>query len=168
VAQSVPAAAARQPATQSAPAAAIRPAINPPESQLAPAVQEASAELAQSLAEPAAAPRGRGRPAKATLPETGVAPKIKTLYVNCGPVGVDVPDAGQLIVLAKKIVAEQGIADYRFAEYGQGPGMLVVAVVGQLDALEGILPALRLDTTTPEGSVIAVELMARAELVVRA
>jgi hypothetical protein len=45
--------------------------------------------------------------------------------------------------------------------------MLAVAAAAELDALEGVLPALRLDTTTPEGSIIAVEFTARAGLVVR-
>jgi len=45
--------------------------------------------------------------------------------------------------------------------------MLAVAAAAELDALEGVLPALRLDTTTPEGSIVAVELVARAGLVVR-
>jgi PD-(D/E)XK nuclease superfamily len=128
---------------------------------------EAGQELAESLQAPQTATRGRGRPAKAALPATGLAVKIKILYLDCGPVGVSVVDASQLIALAKARVATTGIADYRFAEYGQGPGMLCVAAVAELDALEGVLPAVRLDTTTPEGSVIAAELMARAELVVR-
>jgi PD-(D/E)XK nuclease superfamily protein len=174
---------------QGAPAAAVAPvalapvpaAINPPEYQPPPvaatvpapapaSVQEASAELAGSLAqgEPQEAKRGRGRPAKAALPATGLAVKIKTLYLNCGPVGVQVDDATKLIVRAKqRIATEGGLADYRFAEYGQGPGMLALATVAELDALEGVLPALRLDTTTPEGAIVAVELVARAELVVR-
>jgi hypothetical protein len=95
-------------------------------------------------------------------------PKIDTLYVNCAPVGETVIDAVQLIVLAKKKIQEAtGLADYRFAEFGQGPGLLSLAVVGELDALEGVLPAVRLDTTTPEGSIVAVELIARAGTVVR-
>ena len=93
--------------------------------------------------------------------------KIETLYVDCGPVGVAVTDATDFIVLAKKRVAAEGLADYRFAEFGQGPGMLAVAAAAELDALEGVLPAVRLDTTTPEGSIIAVEFMARAGIVVR-
>ena len=171
-----------------APAAAVvPPAINPPEYQPPPTaaaaspvtavratVAAASAELAESLAEPVAdaapaaeASRGRGRPKKAVVPPTGLAVKIDTLYLNCGPVGVAVVDAGQFIVLAKKQIEATGIADYRFAEYGQGPGMLAVAVVAVLDALPGVVSAVRLDTTTPEGSIVAVELMARASLVVR-
>ena len=165
-------------------AAAVAPApINPPEYQPPPAAAPAPAaaplpataeaagqELAASLAqgEPAvAASRGRGRPAKAVVPPTGLAMKIKTLYVNCGPVGVAVADANDFIVLAKKRIAAEGIADYRFVDFGKGPGMLAAAVVEALDALEGVLPALRLDTTTPEGAVVAVDLMARSELVVR-
>ena len=76
-----------------------------------------------------------------------------------------VVDVSHLVVLAKKRLA--GLADYRFAEYGQGPGMLAVAAVAELDLLEGVLPAVRIDTATPEGSIVLVELVARAELVVR-
>lgn len=177
-------------------AAVVPAAINPPEFQPSPAppapapaprvedsvlgatiadqkakIAAASGELAESLAqgEPAAAEkRGRGRPTKATLPATGLAVKIKTLYIDCGPVGVDVTDAAQLIALAKKEVATQnGLADYRFAEYGQGPGLLATYAAAHLDALPGVLAGVRLDTTTPEGAVIQAELMARSELVVR-
>jgi len=165
------------PAAVAAPVAPPPPfAVNPPEYQPPPAppaappasVEAAGQELAASLAQDAApAARGRGRPSKAVVPPTGLAPKIKTLYVNCGPVGVDVVDASHFIVLGKKKIAEAGIADYRFAEYGQGPGMLAVAVMSEIDALDGVLPALRLDTTTPEGSILAVELMARSSMVVR-
>lgn len=168
---------AAAPAAASA-AAATAPAVAPP---AAPAAAAAAAPPAAAATAPApaalsAAPappvepaaRGRGRPKKATLPETGLVPKIDTLYVNCAPVGETVIDAVQLIVLAKKKIQEAtGLADYRFAEFGQGPGLLSLAVVGELDALEGVLPAVRLDTTTPEGSIVAVELIARAGTVVR-
>lgn len=173
-------------------AAAVAPAaVNPPEHQPPPApvavpaphvsdtklaetiadqrakIAAAGAELAESLQQPDAAPaaRGRGRPSKAALPPTGLPVKIKTLYINCGPVGVPVVDVSHLVVLAKKRLT--GLADYRFAEYGQGPGMLAVAAVAELDLLEGVLPAVRIDTATPEGSIVLVELVARAELVVR-
>jgi CRISPR/Cas system-associated exonuclease Cas4 (RecB family) len=178
-----------------APAASAVPAaaINPPEYQPPPAPPAAAAAPAASLPIPAVvpvmpappqasqapsdgqtppavatdAPRGRGRPKKATAPATGVTVKIETLYIDCGPVGVAVTDATDFIILAKKRVAAEGLADYRFAEFGHGPGMLAVAAAAELDALEGVLPAVRLDTTTPEGSIIAVEFMARAGLVVR-
>ena len=45
--------------------------------------------------------------------------------------------------------------------------MLALSVVAELDALEGEIAGVRLDTTTPEGQIIQVELMARAGLVVR-
>ena len=168
-----------------APAAAV--AINPPEHQpppaappvpvaapapspaAAPAVAAPAVQAAAEAPAPAAAAesRGRGRPRKAAAPPTGLAVKIETLYINCGPVGVPVADATAFIVLGKKRVAAEGFADYRFAEFGHGPGMLAVAVAAELDALEGVLPALRLDTNTPEGEIVAIELQARAGLVVR-
>jgi len=172
-------AAPAMPASTAAPAPA---AINPPEYQPPPAaapapvpatVAAAQTELATSLSAPlpivpaAAETRGRGRPKKAAAPATGLAVKIETLYLDCGPVGVAVADATSFIALGKKKLAAEGLADYRFAEYGQGPGLLAVAVAAEVDALEGVLPALRLDTTTPEGAIVAVELAARAGLVVR-
>jgi CRISPR/Cas system-associated exonuclease Cas4 (RecB family) len=144
-----------------------------PQVAQAPAPQAAQAALVAQAAQAAQAPAapaqaaGRGRPKKAVVPATGLAVKIDTLYLDCGPVGVAVADATNLIALAKKRVAAEGLADYRFAEFGHGPGMLAVAAAAELDALEGVLPALRLDTTTPEGSIVAVEFAARASLVVR-
>jgi len=176
-----PAAASVAPA--GVPVAPVPAAINPPEFQQPPVaaptapsavVVETSRELATSLSIPsatvaqaAAEKRGRGRPTKVTVPETGIVAKIKILYVNCGPVGVAVMDATHFIARAKQTIAAGGLADYRFAEYGQGPGLLAVAVAAEIDALDGVLSALRLDTTTPEGSIVLVELQARAELVVR-
>jgi PD-(D/E)XK nuclease superfamily protein len=163
-----------QPPPIAPPPATPPPAAPPPVASAAPPVAAltpaaASAELAQSLQEPAGAEatRGRGRPKTGALPATNVAVKIKTLYVNCGPVGLAVVDAAQLITLAKQRIAAVGVADYRFAEYGQGPGMLALAVVEALDAVEGVIASVRLDTNTPEGQIVAVELMARAGLVVR-
>ena len=183
-------AASPAPVTSAAPVANTNP-INPPEYQPPPTAPAAPA--ASSLGVPAVvpvmqappqapppaadgqtppgaatdAPRGRGRPKKAVVPSTGLSVKVEVLYLDCGPVGVAVADATQFIVLAKKRIAAEGLADYRFAEFGNGPGMLAVAAAAELDALEGVLPALRLDTTTPEGSIIAVEFTARAGLVVR-
>jgi PD-(D/E)XK nuclease superfamily len=154
--------------------APVAAAVNPPEFQApppppapAPAAAPAAAETAPAAAAAAAEPRGRGRPKKAALPPTGLVVKIETLYINCGPVGIAVADATHFIALAKKRVLAEGLADYRFAEYGQGPGLLAVAAAAELDAVEGTFVALRLDTNTPEGQIVAVEFMARAGLVVR-
>lgn len=142
-------------------------AIESQKQAMAAAAPAPAAPAAPPVPETADAPRGRGRPRKAAAPQTGLAVKIETLYINCGPVGVPVADATAFIVLGKKRVAAEGFADYRFAEFGHGPGMLAVAVAAELDALEGVLPALRLDTNTPEGEIVAIELQARAGLVVR-
>lgn len=160
-------------ATSVAPAAVNPPEHQPPPqpavAQVAPqpAAQPAAQPQPASQPQPAAQPQPRGRPRKAAVPATGLAVKIDTLYLDCGPVGAAVADATSLIVLAKKRVVAEGLADYRFAEFGHGPGMLAVAAAAELDALEGVLPALRLDTTTPEGAIVAVEFAARAGLVVR-
>jgi len=150
---------------------AAAPAINPPEYQpplTAPVAAPVAGPAAVAEAPPAAeASRGRGRPRKAAAPVTGMVTKIDTLYINCGPVGVPVVDATTFVVLAKKKLEAGGIADYRFVQFGEGPGMLAVEVATALDALEGTLPAVRLDTTTPEGAIVAVGLVARAGLVVR-
>jgi hypothetical protein len=78
---------------------------------------------------------------------------------------------------AKKVIATQEIrdekggtlivSDYRFAPYGQGPGMLALATGAQVDAIEGSGFWVRLDTKTPEGAIVAVELTARAAVVIR-
>jgi len=101
------------------------------------------------------------------VPATGLAVKIDTLYLDCGPVGVPVVDATRFLASVMNCVAAEGLADYRFAEFGHGPGMLAVAAAAELDALDGVVPAVRLDTTTPEGSIVEVEFAARAGLVVR-
>lgn len=153
------------------PAVTAPPAPLGPEIAAAAASTRAAMQTAPAAPATAAAPEGekrsRGRPSKASLPATGIAPKIKTLYINCGPVGVEIEDATSLVMLAKKTLEQGALADYRFAEYGQGPGMLVVAAMHELDKLEGLIGAMRLDTTTPEGSILLNDLVARAELVVR-
>lgn len=96
------------------------------------------------------------------------AKKIGVLYINCGPVGVPVLDAATLIASAQKCIETvHSLADYRFAEFGQGPGLLALTVGGEIDGHAGAIPALRLDTNTPEGSIVANVLIARASLVVR-
>lgn len=185
-ANGAPAAAAVAPAPP-APTVSAGAAVNPPEYQPPPAPPAQSlggllpavtpvlptpplpppVAAPPAAAAPAAESRGRGRPKKAAAPATGLAVKIETLYLDCGPVGAPVVDATQFIMLGKARIAAEGLADYRFADFGHGPGMLAVAVAAQVDALDGVLPAVRLDTTTPEGAIVAVELTARAALVVR-
>jgi len=113
-------------------------------------------------------------PAVGTAASTHV---IEMLFLDCGPVGVAVRDANEFIMAAKRRIATQQIddgrggktylTDYRFAPYGQGPGMLALSVAAELDALGPMGLWVRLDTSTPEGSIVASELTARAAVVVR-
>jgi hypothetical protein len=108
-------------------------------------------------------------PTVQTAPVAHVAPvqhKIGVLYINCAPVGQPVVDANVFVMQAKQRIAAEGLADYRFADYGKGAGMLAVACAASVDGAPS-MSAVRLDTTTPEGSIVAVELAARAGLVVR-
>ena len=91
--------------------------------------------------------------------------KIHTLYVNCSP-NVPYVDAALFILAAKAKIAATGLADYRFADYGKGPGMLAVATAAEVDA-GGRVENLVVDSTTPEGSAVLMDLVARAQVVVR-
>jgi hypothetical protein len=103
------------------------------------------------------------------LPSTLGDIKIGVLYINCGPIGpaaAQVMDAGFFIQNAKKrLKAEKNLADYRFAEFGHGPGMLAMATAAEVDA--AFHAAVRIDTTTPEGACVLMELQSRAAFVVR-
>jgi hypothetical protein len=129
-----------------------------------PTRQEVAAKQTELLA-------GRPNPFQETT-KPAVKPvegkNIHVLYVNCGPVGVPVTDANAFIVEAKKLILkEKGLADYRFADYGHGPGMLAVAVAHLVDQRNEAWDEVRVDTDTPEGSIILSELLARAALIVR-
>jgi hypothetical protein len=121
--------------------------------------------VATQQANPAAVEAFRG-----TVP---IKPAIGVLYLDCGPVGIPCSDAASLIARAKGRMAKPkeeggaGLADYRFAEYGQGPGILALAVAEEL-MTSGVHEHLRLDTTTPEGAIVKNDFVCRAGLVVRA
>lgn len=100
------------------------------------------------------------------VPTTPTKHKIHTLYIDCGP-NHEVVDASVFVLAAKAKIRATGLADYRFADYGRGPGMLAVATAYEVEAQVGNLAAVRVDSTTPEGSAILTELIARAAVVVR-
>ena len=95
-----------------------------------------------------------------------VSKKIGVLYIDCGPNTYCV-DASVFILAAKAHISAQGLADYRFADYGRGPGMLAVATAHEVEKQLGTLEAVRVDSMTPEGSAVLTELIARAGVVVR-
>jgi hypothetical protein len=174
-----------------APAASVYP-VNPPEGvrpteATSPATQGAAptVTIPAPPPEPAAEPKRRGRPpgvknkpAEATPPEAASpetqyvatfepgAKKIGVLYVDCSP-STGALDAFVFILAAKTALAADGLADYRLAEFGHGPGKFALAVGAAVDAFPGDIHALRVDSRTPEGTVALTELMARAVVVVR-
>jgi hypothetical protein len=132
----------------------------------------------------AEAPAKRGRKTNAEKAAAAASDaKIGVLYLNCGPTDGRVVDANIFIQAAKKTVAttqvddgrgnKSYVSDYRFAPFGQGPGMLALAVANAVDHAEpdvaqaALALGVRLDTSTPEGSIVAVEMTARAARVVR-
>lgn len=94
------------------------------------------------------------------------APLAYTLYIDCAPVGIEYEAVETYIFSAKaRIKNEKGLADYRFAEYGQGPGLLASATLAAV--LEASPEHLVVSTRTPEGAIVATDLMAHAASVVR-
>lgn len=158
----------------------------------APEVPPAAVAVPPPVEAPAPAKRGPGRPRKNPAPavpatepaltseeadddmDTPVpyvpTKTIRVLYVNCAPNRTTL-HADDFISEAKKVIRDsKGLEDYRFAEYGQGPGMLSVATAAAVDAdisELGFINELVIDSTTPEGSAVLLELVARAATVVR-
>lgn len=105
-----------------------------------------------------------------------------TLYVNClqtkGRGGLEAATNTALLVEAARPIiqansksddAPDGLPDYRFAPFGQGPGMLVVAVRTIVESPE--FTAIRkvfVDTRTPEGLLLLNLLAANAAEIVQA
>ncbi len=104
-----------------------------------------------------------------TFPDDGF-----TLYVDCFPCCAYAP-AEDFIARAKQVIASQDwpdgkggtqrVADYRFLPFGQGAGALAGAVLAEV--LKNPPAHLVLSTRTPEGAVVANDLIARAAFVVR-
>lgn len=89
------------------------------------------------------------------------------LYVDCFPVNEEYLSLEMVVLEAKKkIQAEMGLPDYRFADFGRGPGILSIAVRELvLSGAKG--GSLVVDTRTPEGSACVSDLVACAESVCR-
>lgn len=171
-------------ATPPAPPVVAEPTPEPAPEPAAPLV------VADAAPESTPVKRGPGRPRKtpATAPETSPEPapadgntaKPYTLFVNCYPVpspGRRMREArglhsSQLVELARHVISgspdAENIADYRFAPYGQGPGMLVVAVRHVITSDKFAANEVYVDTRTPEGAILLDVLMAHAHEIVRA
>lgn len=93
--------------------------------------------------------------------------KIPVLYVDCFPLGGDVLLAANIAKAANdKIKAEKGVEDYRYIEYGAGPGALASVAEEILDGMAAI-PRIVIDTATPEGCALLSRFLVRAVEVVR-
>jgi hypothetical protein len=92
---------------------------------------------------------------------------IGCLYVNCAPLGEACASLGDILPdLADGIRAKHGKADYRFFEYGQGPGHLSEELKSYLEGKS--IPALAVDTRTPEGAILLYALFQASARVVQA
>lgn len=173
--------------------AKVEPEINPPESKLEPkpAVEPEPLKAAdlEPVPENAAldaqvkeivekAPRTRAT--KAVKPATEKSAGY-TLYVDCFPIRTagDVirqtttsamlaEDARAIVQENTKTADSPGLADYRFAQYGEGPGMLTLAVRSIIQAKEFACDAVVVDTKTAEGLVLLPVLEAHAAGIVKA
>lgn len=121
---------------------------------------------------PAAEPAKTAKPAKAEKAEkapksvAASVPKGLTLYVNCIPVTEGSTYFEQILAKARQmILASHGLADYRFAEFGQGPGILIGTVQQILDETP-LLESLVVDTSQPESQVCLATLRSRAAKIV--
>lgn len=109
-----------------------------------------------------------GEVMRSQVPAAGVEPLVDALFVDCIPVTAEEYMPGALLVheASKRVTAITQKADYRFLEYGQGPGALLAGALEYLEEQSG-LTSVAIDTRTPEGAILCNELMARAVHVVR-
>jgi hypothetical protein len=176
--QAAPTAApAAAPVAPAAPQAFAPPPAAPPQQyaqppqQMAPPPQYAPPPAApQYAAPPPPPPQPQQYVQPPVNPTAGPAKNIGVLYIDCGPVNAPRFDANVLILEAKSRLAAGAVADWRYVEYGRGPGLLAEATAAAIDhcaiAMGGI-EHVCLDTKTPEGQVVAFEFQVRARLVVR-
>lgn len=153
--------------------AAPRPASVPPPAPKKRARRRTQAEM--QAAREAGIIDSRGRPVtftngapltEAYVPaSTDVLVNGLTLYVDCAP-NNNYDEADHIIDEVKAIIAEEkNVADYRFIDFGHGPGMLSAGVVATVK--ERAISSLYLNTDTPEGKACLSGLVAAATTVVR-
>lgn len=126
--------------------------------------------------EPAAAPASEeAAPSPKELPDLEgpfavASKKVRTrftLFVDCTPVGMQTEAAEVYFEeVARRILADHGLADYRYAEYGKGAGIFAVTLAAMADAGE-IQGRVVMSSSTPEGAIAMRVLMPRAAYVVR-
>lgn len=93
---------------------------------------------------------------------------IDVLFIDCFPLtdeGALLPGAAIIAIANERVRAETGKADYRFLEYGQGPGALTQAALAYLHQTGQT--SVTLDTRTPEGAILCSAFEATAKHVVR-
>lgn len=156
--------------------------VNPPEYQPPPAppppvtdtATATPAPVTNAAPPPAEAPtkRGPGRPKKeAQAPQVEQVvlstsdAKISVLFVDCAP-NKPYTDASIFIQAAKLKLLAAGVADYRYADFGHGPGMLATAVADEIDKQLGPIGYVVVDHS-PEGIVVLETLKSRSAMVVR-
>lgn len=93
--------------------------------------------------------------------------RIPVLYIDCFPLNGDVLLADNLAKTANdRIKAEKGVADYRYLEYGAGPGALAATAEEILDGMVSI-PRICIDTHSPEGCALLSRFKVRAVEIVQ-
>lgn len=191
-----PPAAATPPPTAPAaatPNPVVGPEVNPPgealpESAAAALESKPSVPVAATEAPTAKARRGRPPGSKNTAKAAGPTPAARaeseatsagpgagyTLYVDCMPMGMsDITFAEDIFADVRRDVfaatatpETPGLADFRFAEYGRGPGIFAGALRMRLEAGE-LSGHVIVDSRTPEGTVSLQAFIEHAALVIR-
>lgn len=97
-------------------------------------------------------------------PATIPAPAGFTLYLDCGPEGESITNASEIYAQVNAAIKKElGAADWRLVKY-EGAGRFVAGFCALFDA--GSWGDVRLDTRTPEGTLVLESLRARAARVV--
>lgn len=135
--------------------------VNPPEYQPPPTAPALDAPKPPTKAQQKAQAKAAATPLTQDDP-----PRVFGLCINCLPVGVTYTLAETYFARAKVLIeSEMQLSDYRFADFGKGPGILVQAVTKLLDDEFPEYPIV-LDTRTPEGAICATLFRSRATKIV--
>lgn len=149
--------------------------INPPEFQEAPTAQDLEDEKEAKKAKkakPKAEKKAKLEPIEEPILLSFVDTHVEQyydLYIDCLPIGEAVTPLEKYLDVAREVIRENSpdkLADYRFASYGQGPGMLCSAMSDLLDR-SIVFGNILLRTNQPEANVVEALLVARARRVVR-